>query len=358
MKNKFLILALSALTLIAGGCSKDTPKEELKEFSHEPYGEVELCDYKGIEVEKPIYTVSDEDIDYYIESLLYDYAETTVVDRPAKEGDCLTLYFTMSNNGEVIYDYTEEPYYLYIGDEELGAEFDSQLIGKSTGDNVKFSITYEDDYYDTEYAGKTFDYDVTIEEIAFETYPELTDEFIKNDLEYDSYDDLVAQATKDIEAENDLESEYSLNENIIQYIIDNSTFTDYSSLLYASCKNSIENGYEEYAAMFGCSSVEEVYEMFGMTEDTKEAEIINQVYKIIAIDAISQKENLALTLKEYNEGVAKYANDMDYETIEDLIVDYGEESLYLMLLEEKVLDYLIDNANITEVDYSEDEMEE
>lgn len=366
MKKQILAYAMLALTLIASGCSKKTPTEDLKEtlkenskeFTHEEYGKVELCEYKGIKAEKPIYTVSQDDIDSYVESLIYEHAESNIVERPAKEGDYISLNFTMSYNGEILYDYSEETYYLYIGDEEFGAEFDSKIIGKSAGDTEKFSISYDADYEDTECAGKTIDYDITVTEVCEETYPELTDEFINSTLGYDSYDDMIKEINKELTKENEYESDYSVKENIILHIIQNSTFNEYSSELYTSCKDSIEEGYAEYAQMFGCETAEELYEMFGMTEEDVESEIMNQVYRIIVIDAISEKEGLSLTNTEYTEGLNTYAEDMGYETSEDLVKDYGEESLYMWLLEEKVLDFLTENAVITEVEYDEEDIEE
>lgn len=359
MKKRILIYAMAAITLIASGCSKeDTPKKDLKEFTHETYGEVKLGDYKGLSVEKPIYSVSQEDIDSYIESLIYEYAESNVVERAAKEGDYLTINFTVSSDGEIIYDYSEEPYYIYIGDEEFGAEFDAKLVGKSAGETEKFSITYAEDYVDTEFAGKTIDYDVTVSEVTEETYPEMTDEFITNDLGYESYDKMIEAIKKELTKENNTESEYSVKENIIQNIIDSSVFNKYSDELYASCKQSSEDSYSEYAEMFGCSSTDELYEMFGMTEEDVESEIMNQVYRIIVVDAISQKEELALTNTEYKEGAVRLAEEMGYESANDFVSDYGEESAYMLILEEKVLDFLVDNAKITEVEQTEEDFEE
>lgn len=350
-------MAITTLSLLAVGCSKKTEQKDLKEFTHDNYGEVALCEYKGIEVDKPIYTIAQEDIDSYIESLAYEYAESNVVERASQEGDCLALTFTMSCNNEILYDYTDEPYYLYIGDKEFGSEFDSKITGKKAGENIKFSISYEEDYEDAECAGKTIDYDVTITEVTEETYPEINDDFITNELGYESYDDMIESVKKELSAENDNESIYAVNENIIQYLITNSTFNSHSESLYESCKTSIEEGYVEYAEMFGCSTVDELYEMFGMTSEDVETEIMNQVYRTIVIDAISEKEDMALTNTEYNDGITTLVNDMGYESSEDLIADYGEDSLYMWILEEKVLNFLVDNAKITEVEYNEEDFE-
>lgn len=358
MKKRILLFAVTTFALIACGCSKDTPKKDLKEFTHKSYGDVKLCEYKGIEADKPIYPVTDEDVDMQIESLLYDYAESTPVNRGAKEGDSVTLTFTISCDGEVLYDYSEEDYYTTIGYEEFGPEFDQKLVGLKTGDNSKFSITYAEDYYDTEFAGKTMDYDVNVKEVSLETYPELTDKFVKDTLGYDSYDAMVNEIKKDLEDEYNTEGINATRESIIATIIEKSTFNDYSKDLYEECKISVEGSYDEYVEMFGCSSREELYEMFEMTEKDVENEILNQVYRIIVIDAISEKEDFALTNKEYENGLVKLVKDYGYETVEDLLSEQDEATLYQWILEEKVLNFLYDNAKITEVEQSKEEFEE
>ncbi|MBE5925755.1 MAG: hypothetical protein E7270_02165 [Lachnospiraceae bacterium] len=357
MKKHILFFVVVSFALIAYGCSKDTPKKDLKEFSHESYGDVKLCEYKGIEADKPIYPVTEEDVDMQIESLLYDYVETTSVTRGAKEDDSVAITLTISCDGEVLYDYTEEEYYTNIGYEEFGPEFDQKLIGLKAGDNSKFSITYAEDYYDTEFAGRTIDYDVTVKDVYLETYPELTDEFIKDTLGYESQDAMIDEITKDLEDEYKTESINSAKENIISTIIENSTFNDYSKDLYNDCKASVEASYDEYVEMFGCSSREELYEMFEMTEEDVENEILNQVYRIIVIDAISEKEDFALTNKEYENGLVKLVKDYGYETIDDLLSEQNEATLYQWILEEKVLDFLYTNAKITEVEYNEEDFE-
>ena len=151
-----------------------------------------------------------------------------------------------------------------------------------------------------------------------------------------------------LESDNEANSTYELREDLIQQVIDNSAFDSYSQDLYDSYAAGIEENYESYAEMFGCESVEEVYDLFEITEDDIEKEIINQVYRTIAVHAISDAENLSLSDKEYQEGLERYVEELEYENSDDLVADYGEDSLREWLLEDKVLALLEKNAKITE----------
>ena len=102
--------------------------------------------------------------------------------------------------------------------------------------------------------------------------------------------------------------------------------------------------------MFGCETVEEVYNLFGMTESDIEKEVMNLVYRAIVVQAISQKEDLVLTDTEYQEGLERYAEENDYDSTDALVEDYGEDSLRSWILEDKVLDFLEKYANVTVIE--------
>lgn len=359
MKQKLLWLLFAALPLSLAGCGTsetDTVPETTETISSDTdYGDVTLCDYKNLSAEKKIYKISDEDIDSEIESLLYDYIEYKDQDRPSQEGDYVSVNMTAVCDGSTILDYSDESYDIGLGYEEFGPVFDEKLTGVSTGDELSFSVTYAEDYEDESFAGSTVDYNVTVLEITEETYPELTDEFITDTLGYESEEDMIEQITASLQSQYDSDSEYELREDLLQQVIDQSTFGSYSQELYDSCAESIEESYLSYAEMFDCETAEEVYELFGMTDEDVEKEILNQLYRLITVNEICKKENLTLSDEEYNAGLERYAEESGYESSDDILEAYGEDSLYSWILEDKVLDLLEENATITEVTANMDE---
>jgi trigger factor len=147
---------------------------------------------------------------------------------------------------------------------------------------------------------------------------------------------------------------YNTKEDLIGLVVENSEFNDYSEEALASAKESVELSYEEYMDWIGASTVDEVYEAFGISDEDVEKEALEQLYRTIAVYAIAQEQGIAVTDEEYQAGLEEYAQSYaDYYgeeyTTDDLASDLGEETLRYWVLEDKVLDFLYDNAVITQV---------
>lgn len=344
-----LALALTACGSGSGDKEKDGSKNTATEADVESF---KLGEYKGLTAEKTIFTVSDEDIQYEIETLLADYTEYNEVERPSQTGDYVNVLLTGFVDGQVLIDFSNPDdggYDIYLGGETFGAEFDEQLTGVTTGQELSFSVTYSDDFEDVDLAGNTVDYEVTVTSVMEEIVPELTESFIVDTLGYASEDDMREQITKSLEADNEMYSEYMVRDDLLQQVIAGSTFGTYPEDLYMSCKARVESGYEAYVEMFGCEDLQGVYDLFGMTDEDVEAEIIDQVHRQQVINEICKLENISLTDEIYQERAAQYAADYGYESVEDMETQLGKETIDEWILEDLVMDVLEQNAVITEV---------
>ena len=377
-KLLWLMIATLPLTLTACGCdgkessnnASDKAQSESEvsdkaqsesEVSDFDYGTVELCEYKGLNLEKPVYEITEESINYEIENLLYDYTEYKEVDRASKEGDYLNLSLTASAGDEVIYDYSgtdEESYDLNIGSEDFGAEVDEKLTGVKTGDKLSFTVKYDDDFEDADLAGNDVTYDITVNTVEEEIVPELTESFIKDTLGYDSEEDMNKQIRESLAVSNEETSNEALRENAITAVIDGSKFTSYSDELYEACEQSYDESYSTYMDWFGYDSLEELYEAFGITEEIKNNDILTMVYRMIAVDAIAKAEKITVSDEEYKDALEEYASYYEYDSTDDLLADYDEDSIHQWALEDKVTDLIIENATVTEVVTSDSEIEE
>jgi trigger factor len=277
---------------------------------------------------------------------------------------------TGTADGESVVDYTEEEdggaYDILLGYYEFGEEFDEKLIGVSAGDELSFSITYDADYGDDDFAGKTVQYEVTVLAVFEEKLPELTEDFIVNTLGYESEEDMRSKIREELNESYNSDTAYNTKEDLIGQVVENSEFGDYSEEAYTAAKEDVKSSYEGYMDWIGASTVEEVYEAFGISEEDVEKEALEQVYRTIAVYAIAQEQGIDVPDEEYQSGLEEYAQSYtDYYgeeyTTDDLVSELGEETLRYWVLEDKVLDYLYDNAAITQVTgslYLSDEEEE
>lgn len=351
MKKRVIGLVLVTAMFAMAGCAKS--KETAANVSEN--GEVKLCDYNNLAVEKPVYKITDDIVTSEIDSILAQYAEYNVVDRAAKSGDYVTAKFTGTADGETILDFSTDEWENMIGDESFGAEFDKKMIGLSAGSKINFTVTYEDDFFDSELAGKKVTYKGTVSAVKEEVIPKATDKALLEELGCESYDEFKEAVKASLEEQYEQQSESEVREALMQKVIENSEFVKYSDELYASSKASVEANYEANMQMFGCSTLQEFYDLLQISEEDIENEIKNMVYRTIVVDTISKKENLSVSDDEYKEGVQTLADENGYDSADALEEEYGEAELRSLLLEEKMLDLLEKSATITEVEATDND---
>ena len=336
----------------------DSASEATSDVIETDIGSVILADY-AVTADKYIYTVTDEEVDEEVEYLVDEYAEYNEVDRAAQEGDYVWVALTATSDGEELEVFTKsDEYEIPLDGEYYGEEFDEHLIGSSVGDKLEFSVTYAEDDENADYPGMTVDYTVKVLGVSEEIVPELTEAFIQDELGYESEEDMREQIKSELEETNESDSEYEYREAIMEQYIKNCEFVDYDEDVYQLYYADAVAGYEEYVDMFeGVESVEEIYEFFGMTEDDVKQEALDNMYRTIVVDAISQVENIELTDEIFDERAARYAEEYEYDSVEDLLSDYDEDSLRYWIQDDLVLDFLESYATANEVEY-EDEYEE
>lgn len=349
MKRKLAILLLAACTLTAcGGKSKITTGNEQLSDAVYNNDSISLAPYTGLKAEKKAYIVTDEAVDHAIHEKMLEFADYKSVSRASRNGDWVRAEFKASIDGSTVMQ--EEEYDFTLGEHEFGAEFDEKLTGVSVGDELHFSSDYDPDFSNVEWAGKTVDFEVRIVDVQEEILPDATDEFIKDNLGYSSYDELAAAMRESVTESYETESMEELQEELLQQVIDASSILEYTQEAYDDARETIESGYQSYADMFGLDSLDELYESFEMTKDDIEEEIQTTLYRTITINAIIDSENLKLSDEDYEEGIAYYMKRTEYDSRDEFMADFGEDEIRRQLLEDMALDFLVNHAEITEVE--------
>mgnify|MGYP001016728056 CR=1 FL=1 len=148
-------------------------------FTQRP--EVTLGDYKGLTVEKPEVTVSEEDIDRQIEGMRQH--QGTLVDAPAdaevKKDDFITLDFEGFVDGTAFEGGKGEDYPLQIGSGSFIPGFEDQLVGAKAGETREVKVTFPADYHEKKLAGKDAVFQCTVRTIRHKELPALDDAFVE-----------------------------------------------------------------------------------------------------------------------------------------------------------------------------------
>ena len=161
---------------------------------------VEVKDYKGVEVEKVVQEVKDEDVENELKAVQKRNARMILVERPAKEGDTVLFDYAGFVGDEQFEGGTAERQELVLGSGMFIPGFEEQLIGTTPGEKVDVKVTFPEEYHAEELAGKEAVFHCLVHEIKEEQPPELDDEFAKDVSEYDTLEELKNANRERLEA--------------------------------------------------------------------------------------------------------------------------------------------------------------
>lgn len=162
------------------------------------YPEVKLNGYKGLEVEKAEVSVSDEDVEKELDKKAEEVARITTVERPAQDGDTVTIDFEGFLEGKPFEGGKGESYDLRLGSHSFVPGFEEQLIGVSAGDEKDLDVTFPEDYHE-ELAGKAVVFKVKVHEVKQTVVPAKDDELAKDVSEFDTLEELRADIRAELE---------------------------------------------------------------------------------------------------------------------------------------------------------------
>lgn len=337
-KMSYRLLPLFGIALLMAGCGSDSG-------DYSKY--VTLGDYQNLKVTKTVEKVTAERVDEYEKEQLEEYVEYETVDGPVKEGQLVDVSLLAKSGDEVVYDFSDDGYEMVIGDGEFGEQVDEALIGSVAADELDLEVSYDDSFEDAMLAGHTISYHIVVNSISDVTYPELTNEFVKENFGVTSVDEWRASLKEELQQSYEEEAEDTLRTDLVQAAVDACTISGYPKSLYKQKKQEVESSYQSYADMFNCS-LSEVYDMLDMDEQAREKEYTDAVNETMVLAEIRKQENLTLTDEQMQERMEAYAQENEYDSVSELLGDYDENGLKEYFLNEVAIDYLETHATITE----------
>ena len=337
MRKTYRLSLVVAATVLLAGCGGDN--DDYSKY-------VTLGDYKNLSVDFVEEKVTDEELKEYENEQLDEYVSYEDVSGPVKEGHLVQVSLLAKEGDEIVYDFSDDGYELIIGQQDFGPEVDEALTGGEIGDVLDFSVSYDDDFSDAMLSGKEISYHVEIENISNVIYPELTDEFVQEEFGEQSLKAWREMLTEELRSYHQSDATEAMRDELVQQVIDGSQFSGYPKKLYKQKQEAIRADYQSYADMFGCS-LDEIYEMLDVDEEEREQEYLDQTYRTMVLAMIRQQENITFSDEQMQEKMEAYAQENDYDSVEELIADYGEDSLKQYLMDEATIDFLEDHADIT-----------
>ena len=311
--------------------------------------EVKLGDYKGIEVEKVDYTVTDEDVDKDIESVRARNARVaTVDDRAVESGDIAVIDFEGFVDDVPFEGGKGENYELEIGSNTFIPGFEDQLIGANIDDLVDVNVTFPEEYHAEELKGKPAVFKVKVNEIKVRELPELDDDFASEVSEFETLADYKADVRKKLEDKAKEKAETELQNEVVEKVVENAEF----DLPDAMVENQINNMINDMAQNLSYQgmSIDMYLQYTGQTIDQmKEAyrePATKQVSAGLVVDAISKAEGIEVTPEELEMNLVDMSKkyNMELEKIKELLQDAELENIKKEMVFTKTIEMLANNA--------------
>ena len=316
--------------------------------------QVELGEYKGLEIQEIDGEVSEKEIEQYIDTVRDKQAEVSDVtdaDAQLQKGDTANIDFVGKKDGEAFAGGSAQGYDLVIGSGSFIPGFEEQMEGMKLGEVRNVELNFPEDYYVTDLAGQPVVFEVTLNAIKRKTLPELNDEFVKDVSNFETVDaykeDIKAMLTEEKAAE--IKNRYKAE--AAQKVTEQSDVVAPKSQVKAEAENFM-NDIKFQMSQQGISLEDYVKLTNGNMEDIEnecKTRAESFVKQNIVFEAIAEKEGFEISDEELEAEFNKMAEmyKQPVETVKEVFNMRGQVGLIKRnLLLEKVSDFLLENAKI------------
>jgi len=313
--------------------------------------EVELGQYKGFEVDRVEYIVTDEEVEERIKQTLEQNARwVSVEDRPVKTGDRVILDYSGSIDGELFEGGTAEKQNLEIGSGHFIPGFEEKMVGMELGEEKDLKVTFPEEYHAEELKGKEATFHVKLHEIKEKELPDLDDEFAKDVSEFDTLDEYRADIKQKLEKNAEERSNTELKNNLIDLAVNNAKVDIPDVMVDFELDNMLRD--IDNQLRYNGLNIESYLKIANTSIDDFRAQYkddaYNRVKTQLVIEAIGKAENIEVSEEDYEkqyELLAKQYNQ-EVETIKKSLQG-GLEHLENSIIAEKTIELLVDEAKVT-----------
>ncbi|HEV7744435.1 MAG TPA: trigger factor [Pyrinomonadaceae bacterium] len=340
--------------------------EALEKFGEEPISvkinveilpKVELQNYKGIEIVRQTRPVTDENVAEMIEALRETSAALTPVeDRGAAVGDNVTINiegkFVEDPEAENI---KQDDVEVTLGGKGVQQEFTDNLTGVKADDERTFLVDYPADYRTEALAGKKVEYSAKVTAVRVKELPDVDDEWAHSlGEDFDSVTTLKAKIRENMERQATEEADHRLRAELMQKLLEGHQFEVPQSLVDQQTSYRLETVVRDMIGR-GVDPRNQNVNWEGAREELKvQAEL--DVRGSLLLDQVALDEQIEVSNEEIEaeiETIARSSQQPIEQVRSVLTKDGGERSIANRLRNRKALDLLVENAKVTEAEWSE-----
>ncbi len=314
--------------------------------------EVQLGEYKGIEVPEKDTSVTAEEVEAELNRLQQRHAELVVVEEGAAEkGDIAIIDFDGYVDGEPFEGGKAEKYSLELGSGSFIPGFEDQVIGMQKGEEKEIHVTFPEDYHAEQLAGKAAVFKVKLHELKRKNLPELDDEFAKDVSEFETLDEFKQDIEKRLKEQKEQENKRFRETTVVDKAAE-AAQVDIPPVMVETELSQMLNDFANRLRMQGMT-LELYYQFTGQDEaalkEQMKGDAEKRVRNQLVLEAIAKAENIEVSEDEINEELEKlaqvYRKTAD-ELREMLSAGGNLESLKNDILLRKTVEFLVDHSKV------------
>ena len=310
--------------------------------------EVQLDGYKGIEVEKNVKEVTEDDINAEIDRVRQRNSRTVdVTDRAVQDGDLAVIDYEGFCDGVAFDGGKANDYSLAIGSGSFIPGFEEQIIGHSIGEKFDITVKFPEEYHSADLAGKDAIFKISLNGIKFNELPALDDEFVKDVSEFDTVDEYKADVKAKLEKKNEQEAENAVEAQIIDALV-NALVADIPAAMFEAETENFVRDYDSRLRMQGLD-LNTYCKYTGQTLESLREQFMpmaeRQVKTRLALEKIYELEGIDATAEEVE---AEYGNlatayGLEADKVKELV---EADAIKADLCVKKAVDFVKANAVI------------
>jgi trigger factor len=313
--------------------------------------EVELGEYKGIEVGKIEVSVSDEDIEKELKKIAEENARMlTIDDRAVQMGDTVVIDFEGFVDNVAFEGGKGKDYNLVIGSGEFIPGFEDKLVGVGKGDEVDVNVTFPEDYGKAELAGKPAVFKVKVNEIKLKELPVIDDEFAKDVSEFDTLDTYKEDIQKKLFENAEHKAKHETEDNVVDKAVENATV----DIPHVMIERQIDNMVYDFdmRLRYQGMDLQKYMDIMGMDPQAFRGQFESRAEKEVktqlVLEKISKDEGYDATEEEINGEIKKLAENykQDEEEFKKHLHEDDIEYIKRNLVMKKTVDFIVQNAKV------------
>ena len=311
--------------------------------------EVELGEYKGVEVTKADAEVTDADVEEELKKVQDQNSRTvSVEDRAVKDGDMTVIDFEGFIDGEAFEGGKGENYPLTIGSHSFIDTFEEQMIGMNIGEEKELNVTFPEDYHAENLKGKPATFKVTVKEIKEKQLPELDDDFAQDVSDFDSLAEYKDDLKKKIAERKESEAKAKKESEAIEKVVEAAKM----DIPQAMIDTQVNRMLEDFAMRLQQQglSVEQYFQYTGMTADKimeeMKPEAVKRIKNSLVLEAVAKAENIEVSEEEFEAELQKMADmyKMEIEKIKEFMQDAEAKQMKDDIAIQKAVELIVSSA--------------